>query len=175
MGEQLSVFQQAPIAPPRRPRSINDLPEFLPMVSMWHAWASLLANGTKTVETRVWQWKRPPCLLAIHVSMTKDDWKVIPEPERVPGWRDLAQAAEPVEPGCLCALVWTDGPAWRMRPEDKAGALVYRDGLWAFNVHVVTRLRGVKRRGAQGFPNLIDRDVVYAAIEAQRMHEDIPW
>ncbi len=175
MSDQLSMFASTPIAPPQCPRVIGDLPEFLPMVSMWHSWASLLAAGVKTIETRVWEWKRPPGYLAIHASMTKDDWKAIPMSERIISWSAHAQMVEPVEPGCLCALVWTDGPAHPLRRDELEAAMVYRDGLWAFNVHVVTRLRGVKRRGAHGYPNMIHRDEVWSALKAQKMHEEIPW
>lgn len=111
-------------------------------------------GGGKTIETRRWRWSFGPSWLAIHATKREDG--------DIPGRVEPFPDVPPVTPGTLCALVWVA----RCRPlevGDKDRALVYQDGLWAFELEHLFRLAPVPWKGPQKI-GYVDRDVVVNAL-----------
>lgn len=140
--------------------NVTDLPAVVPMITMWGAWADQLCNGHKTIETRVWEWTKGPSYLAIHCALQFDDRKAIPTAER----EQFGATPWLATRGSLCALVYVHR-CRTLVEADRPAALIYRPGLWAFDLDLVARLRGPKRLGSRGKPIGIDRDEVWAARE----------
>lgn len=136
------------------------IPASVPMISLWGDWADQVCNGWKTYETRAWEWTLGPGLVALHCTMRDDDIKTIPLEERATFGPVVWHATR----GSLCALAWL-GHCRPLQPADKVHALVYRAGLWAFDLEVLALLRGPKITGSRGKPIALEWGQVETALE----------
>ncbi len=146
---ELDLFGATPANP-------LDLPERVRVLSLWGRWCSAVRSGLKGIETRRWPWPYEPGWLALHAAQRWDG--------EIAGRLEPFPEVAPVEPGALCCLVWVAG----CRPlvlEDRAAALLYVPGLWAWPLERVKPLRPVAMRGPQKFAS-VERAVILAALEA---------
>jgi hypothetical protein len=132
------------------------IPVAVPCVSMWRVWASLVAEGWKGIETRVWPLLGPattlldgstkpgaPTWLALHTAQ-KNDGKI--------EGADRPDAVKLLPAGVVFALVLVD-EVRPMRPDDVARAGVYRPDLYAWQLARVVLLEPFLAR-ARGFQKL---------------------
>ncbi len=130
------------------------LPDRVRVLSLWSLWAAAVAAGVKTIETRRWQWPYEPGWLVIHAAQRSDG--------PIAGRVEPFPAVPHVTPGALCALVWVSGSR-PLVPADAHRALVYQEGLWAWDLQRIHRLKAIKMRGPQKFSS-VDRDVIIEAL-----------
>jgi hypothetical protein len=130
------------------PTALPALPERVRVICMWSRWAAQVAAGKKTIETRTWEWPYEPGWLAIHASLKADDVKAIPMAIRAP-----FEPVPEVAPGALCALVWVTRCRVLVESDQRA-ALLFRPGLWAWELAHIQRLSAVKMRGPQKFSSV---------------------
>lgn len=157
-------MSQLPLLLAAPPTDLN-LPERVRVLSLWRRWAeavAAVADGhpqAKDLETRDWPFPYPS-------ESYPSRWVVIHAAQRFD--HPLSGRIEPfptfpsVEPGALCALVWV-ARCRPLLPEDRARALVYREGLWAWELERVHRLAPVKMRGPQKWGS-VERAVVLDAL-----------
>ncbi len=174
VGAQTVLVPQRPSVPP--------IPSLVPCVSMWRAWASLVAAGLKPIETRTWAYREPspgpvrpaegaPFWLALHATAKKDG--------------NIAGARRPLPevPLVPIGVIFAIALVRRIRPlmlTDLPAAHVYCEGLLAWELERVTVLRPmvVIPRGFQKFgyiDGLALRGAsagVHLAIPAQKEQRD---
>lgn len=121
------------------------LPKQVRVISMWALWASAVAAKIKTIETRTWPWPYEPGWLAIHASKRIDG----PIEGRIHSFPPV----QLVPRGALCALVYVNN-CRELLPADMKAALVYRKGLWAWELAGIRRLRPHVMRGPQKFTHV---------------------
>lgn len=129
-----------------------DLPERVKVVSLWARWAMAVAEGIKTLETR--EWEIDPGPLVIHAGKQLDG--------DIPGRIEPFPWVRHVQPGTICALVWVV-KCRPLVPEDKPRALVYRPGLFAWELEHRIRLAPVPMTGPRKI-GYIDRTMVLEAM-----------
>lgn len=135
---------------------LPDLPERVPVLSFWGNWARAVAAGIKTIDSRTWAWTLGPTWVAVHASKQFDG--------DIPGRIEPFPSSPYVPEGALCALVWIS-ESRPLVPEDKPKALVYRPGLFAFELHHLFRLAPVQMKGPRKI-GYVDRLVVARALVA---------
>jgi hypothetical protein len=124
------------------------------VLSMWSKWAGAVFHGIKTIETRTWPWPYPPGPLVIQASKKYDG--------SIPGRIDPFPTFQDVSPGHLVALVWVSGSRL-LKPEDLNQSLVYRPGLYAWDLDIVFQLKPIQFKGPQKFSN-VDAGLILSSI-----------
>lgn len=99
------------------------------VVSLWARWAMAVADGIKTIETR--EWAIDPGPIVIHAGKQLDG--------DMPGRVEPFPSVHYVPPGTICALAWI-AKCRPLVPEDRSRALVYRPGLYAWELEHISRL-----------------------------------
>lgn len=131
----------------------EDVPEIVRVISLWSRWAAAVYDGIKTIETRRWAWPYEPGWLAIHAAK---QWDKPSMPGRLQPFPEVSR----VQSGALIALVHIDG-CRPLRHEDLNAALIYREGLFAWPMSRLVRLRPHIMRGPQKFSS-VPRSVLIA-------------
>lgn len=133
-------------------------------LSLWQPWATLVAIGANTYETRSWSTDyRGPLL--IHASKNKSQLKVALEEEFFDALSAVGyfEGDKELPLGCVVAMcdLATVGPVELVRDTHAAGELAfgdYNDGRFAWKLVNVKEIEPpIPARGAQG---LFDLDVI---------------
>jgi hypothetical protein len=130
------------------------LPERLKLLSLWGKWAMAVAEGKKTIETREWPWPYDPGPLVIHAGKQLDG--------DIQGRIDHFPNVKQPVPGSLCALVWV-ARCRPLVPEDAPRALVYRPGLFAWELEHIRPLFPIPFKGPRKIGH-IDREIVLQSL-----------
>ncbi len=131
------------------------LPERVRVISLWEPYATLVVNGTKTIETRTWPWPYGAGWLVIHAAKRVVD-KAVCNRLGLPFFGYLS--------GQLAGLVWVDAPSRALLPEDEAAACFYAPDRYAWPLqHAHRFVHHELFRGPQKFSS-VDRGVVLRSL-----------
>lgn len=153
LARDLDLFKSFPTI--TTPPSLPPIPDTIPCVSMWGAWASAIADGRKTIETRTWSiigtW------LAFHCTQRWDAPLL-----------GACLAPPPLEPRLPAGVVFALAPIRCVRElleQDAPAAGIYRAGLRAHVLGDVFLLRPFLRlkRGYQKLGKLDGKTLAIAA------------
>jgi hypothetical protein len=156
-------------APDARPVvSLPPIPERVPCVTLYRRWASLVAAGVKTLETRTWAWAPPgqalppggPAYwLAMHAGMTEDNallqGAVRPFPEVRPVPRGVIFAFALVT--AIRVLAEEDAPRALVRAEGRTNVYAWELQHMRILDPMISLPRGYQKLG------YVDGDVIRAS------------
>lgn len=154
----LSLFDDQALARAGESVRVADLPFPLPerirVISLWEPYATLVVNGTKTIETRTWPWPYDPSWLVIHAAKYLDKSVC----------RRLNISIEGYLSGVLAGMVWVDAPSRPLVPEDEKAACFYAENRHAWTLkHARRFVHHEPFRGPQKFSS-VDRSVVLRSL-----------
>lgn len=130
------------------------LPARVRVIALWEPYASLVVDGTKTIETREWPWPYDSSWLVIHASHKVD----------AGACARLRLPKKGYVGGHIIGMVWVDAPSRPLVPEDEKAACFYAPDRYAWPLKHATRfVSSVSFPGPQKFSS-VDNDVVIRAL-----------